>query len=85
MSANKKGKRKSRNRKGEGQTRKENTPKYRPILHVGEPFSDISQPTRRQIWLGRLKKLAQRLGSIVGAALIGKLVAWFLKRFFNID
>jgi hypothetical protein len=82
--------RKSRNSKGERQTRgKENTPKYRPTLKVGEPFTDISQPTPCQIWLGRLKKSAKWLGGITVTTVLGKLLKKILghalKRYFNLD
>lgn len=82
--------RKRRNRKRERQTRgKENTQKYRPILKVGEPFTDISQPTRCQIWLGWLKKSAKWLGGITVTTVLGKLLKKFLghalKRYFNLD
>ena len=83
MSAKKKGG-KSRSDKGNQRTvnsQKENTRKHRPTILVGEPFPDITQPTRREIWLDRLKRFAKWLGGLTVSAIVAKL----LKRYLGID
>lgn len=49
-------------------------PRYR--VSAGEDFPDLRQPSRREVWLGRLKKLAKW----VGAAIVGQLVKTLVDR-----
>jgi len=62
------------------QGRKEQARKYRATILVGEPFDDMSQPTRREICLDWLKRLARWLGGIAASAIVGKII----KKWLNI-
>jgi hypothetical protein len=65
----------SRGRRTRELTPKEAKPRNRYVLVVGKPFI-VSQPSRREVWLDRLKTAVKWTSAIVA---IGKL----LKRLFD--
>lgn len=81
MSTKKKNGRTEKSNVGKKKERRKETrrgPRYR--VGVGEDFPDLRQPSRREVWLDRLKKFLKWAGGVGLGAAIGKVVQILIER-----
>ena len=66
------GKKKRRTKETKRETR------YR--VSAGEDFPDLRQPSRREVWLDRLKRFLKWAGGVSLGAAVGKLIKFLVDR-----